>query len=290
MQVIAPRPEFEAAAARFAALRGPPCQHRPGIRAQGAVPARGPAQRAGRPAASGAARAPPRILDLSDTIVLCYHAVSERWPAPLSVTPQAFERQLELLVRRGYEGATFRDAVLGAHAGKTVVVTFDDAYLSVLELARPILDRLGLPGDGVRAHRLGGARTSRCGGRASTSGWAARSSPSCARCRGSSSGSSTRTDGRSGPTPGPIRTSPPWTTQPWMRSCANRARSASAAWGGRARRWPIPTATTTPAWRPPPGGPATRRRARCPRGCTPRGRWNGPGWASTTTTPSAATG
>ena len=83
---------------------------------------------------------------MSDTIVLCYHAVSERWPAALSVTPQAFERQLELLVRRGYEGATFRDAAMNRRLRKTVVVTFDDAYLSVLELARPILDRLGLPG------------------------------------------------------------------------------------------------------------------------------------------------
>ena len=82
---------------------------------------------------------------MSDTIVLCYHAVSERWPAPLSVTPQAFERQLELLVRRGYEGATFRDAALAARSRKTVAITFDDAYVSVLELARPILDRLGLP-------------------------------------------------------------------------------------------------------------------------------------------------
>jgi peptidoglycan/xylan/chitin deacetylase (PgdA/CDA1 family) len=83
---------------------------------------------------------------LSDTIVLCYHAVSERWPAPLSVTPQAFARQLELLVQRGYEGATFRDAALAPRGRKTVAVTFDDAYLSVLELADPILGRLGLPG------------------------------------------------------------------------------------------------------------------------------------------------
>jgi peptidoglycan/xylan/chitin deacetylase (PgdA/CDA1 family) len=82
---------------------------------------------------------------LSDTLVLCYHAVSERWPAPLSVTPQAFERQLALLRRRGYEGVTFGDAVFGGSAPKTLAVTFDDAYLSVLEVARPILDRLGLP-------------------------------------------------------------------------------------------------------------------------------------------------
>jgi peptidoglycan/xylan/chitin deacetylase (PgdA/CDA1 family) len=83
---------------------------------------------------------------LSDTVVLCYHAVSERWPAALSVTPQALERQLELLVERGYEGATFRDTALGTRGRRTVAVTFDDAFASVLELARPILDRLGLPG------------------------------------------------------------------------------------------------------------------------------------------------
>ena len=82
---------------------------------------------------------------MSDTIVLCYHAVSERWPAPLSVTPQAFERQLELLVGRGYAGATFHEAVRAPTGRKTVAVTFDDAYLSVLARARPILDRLGLP-------------------------------------------------------------------------------------------------------------------------------------------------
>ena len=44
---------------------------------------------------------------MSDVLVLCYHAVSPRWPADLSVTPEAFERQLQLLVGRGYRGATF---------------------------------------------------------------------------------------------------------------------------------------------------------------------------------------
>jgi peptidoglycan/xylan/chitin deacetylase (PgdA/CDA1 family) len=81
---------------------------------------------------------------VSDVVVLCYHAVSPRWPADLSVTPEAFERQLRMLLARGYRGATFADAV-SSPARKTMVVTFDDAYLSVLELGKPILDRLGLP-------------------------------------------------------------------------------------------------------------------------------------------------
>jgi peptidoglycan/xylan/chitin deacetylase (PgdA/CDA1 family) len=83
---------------------------------------------------------------VADVLVLCYHAVSERWPAPLSVTPEALEEQLEVLVRWGYRGATFESVVSERPAERTVVVTFDDAFASVGELAAPILHRLGLPG------------------------------------------------------------------------------------------------------------------------------------------------
>jgi peptidoglycan/xylan/chitin deacetylase (PgdA/CDA1 family) len=82
---------------------------------------------------------------MRDLLVLCYHAVSEQWPAPLSVTPEAFERQLRLLSRRGFKGATFDRAVCHTSAPRTVAVTFDDAYLSVLDVARPILDDVGFP-------------------------------------------------------------------------------------------------------------------------------------------------
>jgi len=82
---------------------------------------------------------------MSDVLVLCYHAVSERWPASLSVTPQALADQLGLLVRRGYRGVTFTEAVTQHGAGRRVAVTFDDGYVSVLRLAFPILARLGLP-------------------------------------------------------------------------------------------------------------------------------------------------
>lgn len=83
---------------------------------------------------------------MTDVLALCYHAVSETWDAPLSVTPQRLERQLEWLVGRGYRGATFSEAVSQPPAARTVAVTFDDAYRSVLELAYPVLERLGLPG------------------------------------------------------------------------------------------------------------------------------------------------
>jgi|SRR5215207_2936900 len=83
---------------------------------------------------------------MGDLLVLCYHAVSERWPAPLSVTPDALDAQLGLLVRRGYRSASLTDAVTERPRGKVVVLTFDDAYRSVLDLAVPILERHGLRG------------------------------------------------------------------------------------------------------------------------------------------------
>jgi peptidoglycan/xylan/chitin deacetylase (PgdA/CDA1 family) len=82
---------------------------------------------------------------VADLLVLCYHALSERWPAALSTTPERFEEQLELLLRRGYTPTTF-SIEERPPAGRTMAVTFDDAYRSVLELAHPIMERLGVPG------------------------------------------------------------------------------------------------------------------------------------------------
>ncbi len=82
---------------------------------------------------------------MPEVLVLCYHAVSHDWPATLATSPERLARDLALLVRRGYRGATFHDAVLAPPAPRTLAVTFDDAYRSVLELAFPILRQLGLP-------------------------------------------------------------------------------------------------------------------------------------------------
>ncbi|MDX6665858.1 MAG: hypothetical protein QOG68_2064 [Solirubrobacteraceae bacterium] len=82
---------------------------------------------------------------MTDVLVLCYHAISPTWPAALSTTQEAFARQLRLLRRAGYTGATFSDAVGAGARGRTVAVTFDDAYRSVDTLARPVLDELGWP-------------------------------------------------------------------------------------------------------------------------------------------------
>ena len=83
---------------------------------------------------------------MSGTLALCYHALSATWTADLSVTPKAFEQQLRLLARAGYQGVTFTEAVLGRSSVKRVAITFDDAFQSVDRFARPVLDDLGWPG------------------------------------------------------------------------------------------------------------------------------------------------
>ena len=83
---------------------------------------------------------------VSDTLILCYHAVSDGWPSGLSVTPAALERQLAILLGRGYRGVTFTEAVEEPPRERTMSVTFDDSFRSVIELARPVLRELGVPG------------------------------------------------------------------------------------------------------------------------------------------------
>lgn len=82
---------------------------------------------------------------VNDVLVLCYHAVSPTWSADISVTPRALEAQLTMLVRAGWRGSTFHEAVTRPTWRRTLAVTFDDAFLSVLEHAYPILSKLGLP-------------------------------------------------------------------------------------------------------------------------------------------------
>jgi peptidoglycan/xylan/chitin deacetylase (PgdA/CDA1 family) len=94
---------------------------------------------------------PPKVMSLlgstsKSRLVLCYHAVSDDWPASLSVTPERLHAQLRTLLRRGYRPQRFTDAVLEPTARRTLSVTFDDAFRSVLTHALPILRDLGVPG------------------------------------------------------------------------------------------------------------------------------------------------
>ena len=82
---------------------------------------------------------------MGDVLVLCYHALSPTWTADLSVTPDNFERQLGILLERGYHPVTFSEAVHAPSAPRTVAITFDDGFASVHAIAWPILRRLGVP-------------------------------------------------------------------------------------------------------------------------------------------------
>jgi peptidoglycan/xylan/chitin deacetylase (PgdA/CDA1 family) len=82
----------------------------------------------------------------ADTVVLGYHAVSATWPSSLAVTPARLEQQVKWLLARGFQGATFYDAVVAPPSPKTFAVTFDDGYRSVLLEGFPVLERLGVPG------------------------------------------------------------------------------------------------------------------------------------------------
>lgn len=79
-----------------------------------------------------------------DLLVLCYHAISASWPADLSVGPKELEAQISYLLRRGFRASTFADAVNRRQPGPVLAITFDDAFSSVFETARPILDSLGV--------------------------------------------------------------------------------------------------------------------------------------------------
>jgi peptidoglycan/xylan/chitin deacetylase (PgdA/CDA1 family) len=80
---------------------------------------------------------------MSQPLVLCYHAVSESWDSELAVSPAQLRRQVGGLLARGYRPATFLDATLAPPRSRVLAITFDDAYRSVFELARPVLAELG---------------------------------------------------------------------------------------------------------------------------------------------------
>lgn len=82
---------------------------------------------------------------MDDLLILCYHAVSEDWPTEFAVSPGQLDSQLRSLTGRGYRPATLSDALDRAPDGKTLVVTFDDAFASVLERAFPVLEALAVP-------------------------------------------------------------------------------------------------------------------------------------------------
>jgi peptidoglycan/xylan/chitin deacetylase (PgdA/CDA1 family) len=80
-----------------------------------------------------------------DLVILCYHAVSDSWPNVGTIAPRALDRQLRHLLARGYRARNLADALAASHEERTFVVTFDDAFQSVLDRGLPVLERLEVP-------------------------------------------------------------------------------------------------------------------------------------------------
>jgi peptidoglycan/xylan/chitin deacetylase (PgdA/CDA1 family) len=81
--------------------------------------------------------------------ILCYHRFGSR-SSQLTVTPAAFEAQMDYLARSGYNVVPL-SRLTGFLDGKealprkTIVVTIDDGYRSTYEIAYPILKKYGVP-------------------------------------------------------------------------------------------------------------------------------------------------
>ncbi len=87
--------------------------------------------------------------------ILAYHAIADLSEDPVlaeyGVPPRLFEAQLDVLLEGGWSFVDL-DAVLAALSGerelprKALLLTFDDAYSDLLDVACPILVERGLPG------------------------------------------------------------------------------------------------------------------------------------------------
>lgn len=85
-------------------------------------------------------------------LILAYHHISHATTSRYVMTEQAFERQLDGLLRAGYQAVPLSQAITSGASGtgdapsRTFTITFDDGLASFAERALPVLDRLGLIG------------------------------------------------------------------------------------------------------------------------------------------------
>lgn len=82
---------------------------------------------------------------VADLLVLCYHAVSDTWPSPAAIAPVRLRAQLRFLLGCGHRPVTLSAALGETAPRKAMVVTFDDAYASILRAGLPVLEELGVP-------------------------------------------------------------------------------------------------------------------------------------------------
>lgn len=87
----------------------------------------------------------PRLAYAADSaVILMYHHVDWDTPQSTSVTPDRFAAHLDYLAQEGFRIRPLLEVLESVKTGselaeKTVVLTFDDGYISVLENALPLL-------------------------------------------------------------------------------------------------------------------------------------------------------
>ena len=151
LQLVSPRPEFAAAAERFARYEASRLCRRRALAQKVAFRLVVPRNE------RLALRLPwAHRPEHGEVLVLCYHSVSDDWPSRLAVTGEPAAPSARASGRRAAIGGS-RSATRSSSpptAEPRVAVTFDDGYASLEANAAPILDELGLPGDGLRADRV----------------------------------------------------------------------------------------------------------------------------------------
>jgi peptidoglycan/xylan/chitin deacetylase (PgdA/CDA1 family) len=83
-------------------------------------------------------------------VILQYHHVSDTTPSSTSISPQQFETHMQYLADNNFNVVALSDLMNSIKkqqpiAGKTVAITFDDAYLDILTNGKPILDKFNYP-------------------------------------------------------------------------------------------------------------------------------------------------
>ncbi|MFB0980575.1 MAG: polysaccharide deacetylase family protein [Alteromonadaceae bacterium] len=83
-------------------------------------------------------------------VILQYHHVSDTTPSSTSISPEQFEIHMQYLADNNFNVIALSDlmnAIIKQQpiADRTVVITFDDAYLDILTNGKPILDKFNYP-------------------------------------------------------------------------------------------------------------------------------------------------
>lgn len=83
-------------------------------------------------------------------VILQYHHVSTTTPPSTSITPALFAAHMDYIASTGYRVVSLTDVLAALRAGttlpdKAVLITFDDAYRSILDTAVPLLTQKKWP-------------------------------------------------------------------------------------------------------------------------------------------------